>query len=152
MSVLIKGMEMPKDCGECHFCHTENFHQWCCLTDETISVMDTKHFMCPLMQPVPCEDAVSRADLIERASIVISKGYKSDDGKHYVSAETLLDTFKDMPSAQSEIIRCKDCEYYYFADNRIPLHQTWVCSELGCDQDDPEFYCGYAERRTDEAD
>ena len=27
MSVLIKGMEMPKNCEECDFCHWSNLHQ-----------------------------------------------------------------------------------------------------------------------------
>ena len=51
---------------------------------------------------------------------------------------------KNLPSVQPEIIRCKDCKYceetnhvFGWCDGR----KVWE-----------DHYCGYAERRTDEAD
>lgn len=49
-----------------------------------------------------------------------------------------------LPPAQPEIIRCKDCWYWDKRGGRM------YCEEMYFDQDDPDFYCGYAERRTDE--
>ena len=52
-------------------------------------------------------------------------------------AEILL---KNVPSAQPEIIRCKDCRHNH--DCNIQYHA----------QAGEEFYCGVAERRTNEQD
>ena len=51
MSVLIKTMEMPKNCGECQFCHTENFTQWCCPTGREDIFYDAIPDWCPLDEP-----------------------------------------------------------------------------------------------------
>ena len=51
-----------------------------------------------------------------------------------------------LPSVQPEIIRCKDCKHYYFADNRIPQEQRYVC-DLNGDRWKPDDYCSYAKRR-----
>jgi len=48
MSVLIKTMEMPNNCGECQLCHTENFKQWCCLTSREDILYDAIPEWCPL--------------------------------------------------------------------------------------------------------
>ena len=54
----------------------------------------------------------------------------------------------ELQSAQPELIRCKDCKYYYFADNRIPQEQRFVCV-LNGDKWRSDDFCSYAERRTD---
>lgn len=51
MSVLIKNMEMPNNCGECQFCHTENFKQWCCPTGREDIFYDAMPEWCPLEEP-----------------------------------------------------------------------------------------------------
>ena len=56
---------------------------------------------------------------------------------------------KAVPSAQPEIIRCRDCKHYYFADNRIPQERRYTC-DLDGDRWSPDSYCSFAERRTDE--
>ena len=45
-----------------------------------------------------------------------------------------------------EIIRCKDCDCHYFADNRIPNEQEWMCALFGKHMklDD---YCSKAHKR-----
>ena len=58
-----------------------------------------------------------------------------------------------MPSAQPEIIRCRDCKYAH-----LTYHgQCKYCDKWLDDDDfhltlylDGDFYCGCAERRTDE--
>ena len=75
----------------------------------------------------------------------------------------IIDIIEGMPSAQSEVIRCKDCKHWRQQTNYqgTPLsfgfcesEDMW-CSLYGetvevshIDTDD-DFYCGYAERRTD---
>lgn len=48
--------------------------------------------------------------------------------------------------AQPEIIRCRECKHYYFADNRIPQEQRYVC-DIGGEVWQPDDYCSFAERR-----
>ena len=53
---------------------------------------------------------------------------------------------KKLPSAQPEIIRCKDCKWWSNDDYREcsnPNYDDGYVTPAG-------FYCGYAERRTDE--
>lgn len=47
---------------------------------------------------------------------------------------------------QPEIIRCRDCKHYYFADNRIPQEQRYVC-DIGGEIWKPDDFCSYGERR-----
>ena len=52
-----------------------------------------------------------------------------------------------LPSAQPEIIRCKDCEY-----GEQDEVGRWFCRSLGCQigNEDGSGYCADAERRTDD--
>lgn len=152
MSVLIKDMDMPDDCGKCHFCHTEHFHQWCCLTDETISSFDVRHFMCPLAQPEqrsfsrdqendpiePQGDAVSREavlDMLHQECSPIVENFM----KEKINAMPSV-----TPKEQPGIIRCKDCKY------RMPY--DWMFSEVWQSQNmddypDNEIGCQYCDMR-----
>lgn len=58
---------------------------------------------------------------------------------------------ESLPSAQSEIIRCRNCKHYYFADNRIPQEQRFTCG-LDGDRWTADSFCSFAERREDNAD
>lgn len=49
-----------------------------------------------------------------------------------------------------EVIRCKDCKHYYFAENRVPEEQSWVCDVWHVNQTAHMGYCFKAERRSDE--
>lgn len=51
----------------------------------------------------------------------------------------------NLPSAQPEIIRCRDCKHYDPYDSR----KAFCCLE-GIDGCYPDDFCSYAERRTDE--
>jgi len=76
------------------------------------------------------------------------------------------DALKALPSAQPEIIRCKDCKHWRQQTNyqgaplsfgfcesddmwRSLYGETYEVSHIDTDDD---FYCGYAERRTDGSD
>ena len=54
---------------------------------------------------------------------------------------------KKLPSAQPEIIRCKDCEY-----GSKDVEGRWYCLDLGytMGSDDGSGFCSDAERRNDE--
>ncbi len=61
-----------------------------------------------------------------------------------IFAEDFLNALKDLPSAQPEIIRCKECkEGTYSSDCTI------ICKYLN-NAFSPDDYCSYGERRTDE--
>ena len=55
----------------------------------------------------------------------------------------------DLPSEQSEIIRCRDCKHYHYADSRIPQEQMCTC-EIDGNIWSPDSYCSFAEREEDE--
>ena len=46
----------------------------------------------------------------------------------------------------SELVRCKDCKYWYFADNRIPCEQENVCGRNGIIVT-PDWFCADGERK-----
>ncbi len=49
-----------------------------------------------------------------------------------------------------EIIRCKDCKHYVFADNRAFGFPTERCELTGFEDVDDDDYCSRAERRSDD--
>jgi len=52
-----------------------------------------------------------------------------------------------IPAADvAPVVRCKDCKHYYFADNRIPQEQRYVC-EISGEIWKPDSFCSYGERR-----
>ena len=53
---------------------------------------------------------------------------------------------RDAPTVDAApVIRCKDCEYSYFADNRVPAEQSFVCGRTGCDVT-PDWFCAAGQR------
>ena len=72
-----------------------------------------------------------------------------------ISANTMIDALKDLPSAQPEIIRCKDCAYYLWDCIDMPYGMTkMVCwcdfHYDACNENlavNPDDYCKWAERR-----
>ncbi len=68
----------------------------------------------------------------------------------YISVKEAFRRIKQLPSAQSEIVRCVDCIYSDTfpkgADNNMPLK----CLGIRYGGVMPDWYCEHAERRTDE--
>ena len=80
-------------------------------------------------------------DAIQQHREDVLGGYEYDEGVAFVYAAAhnhIIDVIKHLPSAQPEIIRCKDCRHNH--DCNIQYHA----------QAGEEFYCGVAERRIDE--
>ena len=88
------------------------------------------------------DDLISRQAAID-AILKIHDYGNSDRANALGLAECALTT---LPSAQPEIIRCRNCKHYYFADNRIPQEQRFTC-DLDGDRWTADSYCSFAERR-----
>lgn len=76
MSVLIKGMEMPKNCEECDFCHWSNLHQTgrCDRCDDEPVCADfgtdykrTRARFCPLVEVPTPHGRLFDADELKKA-------------------------------------------------------------------------------------
>ena len=48
-----------------------------------------------------------------------------------------------------ELVRCKNCKFSYFADNRIPTEQENVCGRNGTVVP-PDWFCADGKRRENE--
>ena len=48
-----------------------------------------------------------------------------------------------------ELVRCKDCKHWYFADNRIPSEQENVCGRNGTVVT-PDWFCADGEKAVSE--
>lgn len=83
-------------------------------------------------------------DLIDRQAAI----EKRSPQEKLIIAKTLIESVLDeLPSAQPEIIRCRNCVY-----GEQDADGWWFCGSLGCqigDRDGSGF-CADAERRTDD--
>ena len=60
-----------------------------------------------------------------------------------------FDVIDELHTAEPEIIRCKDCKHYQFADNRAFGMPVKMCEWFGFEDVDDDDFCSRAERRTD---
>ena len=88
----------------------------------------------PSAQPELAQDLHSTcADAISRQAALDALEWKW-------AGQAAIDAIKNLPSAQQEIIRCKDCK-------KNP-HWEWVgCPMTGKNTRKPDDFCSYAERR-----
>lgn len=63
MSILIKGMEMPKNCYECDFCT----YGYCPHLNSHVSNSQERDSDCPIIELPPHGDLIDRDEQIERA-------------------------------------------------------------------------------------
>lgn len=99
--------------------------------------------------PEPCEDAVSREavldeiyDNIKKCEKALASGVFNEKERFGIecemkSLEYLLDVFENLPSAQPEILRCKDCKW----------KQGSECVRFAEVRPFPDDFCSRAERR-----
>ena len=101
-------------------------------------------------------------DLISRqAAIDLLKQMRKDGDMVPWEGKNVFARIRELPSAQPEITRCKDCKYWRRQTNyagaplsfgfcesddmwRSLYGETYEVSHIDTDDD---FYCGYAERR-----
>ena len=88
--------------------------------------------------------------LKETLDKIPARSIENADGRTYVliRLSTVFEIIKQMPSAQPEIIRCRDCKHYYYADNRVPQEQMCVC-DLDGDRWTPDSFCSFGERKSE---
>ena len=91
------------------------------------------------------DDLISRQAAIKALEDAGMTNYQAT-GDFYgiINALTVI---KNMPTAEQELIRCKDCEY-----GEQDEEGWWYCSDLGCQMGDEDGsgFCSDAERRSDE--
>lgn len=83
------------------------------------------------------DDTISRHALYETLCRIWDKADSEEFDKEVFA------TIKDFPSAQTEIIRCKDCTKWKTID--CPFFSKYITV-----MPNEEQYCSLAERRTDE--
>ena len=87
------------------------------------------------------------SERIKQAVKKSGKNYTPTKSVNHPHMDFVIEVLQDLPSAQPEIIRCKDCKWWSNDDYRecsSPNYDDGYVTPAG-------FYCGYAERRTDES-
>ena len=84
------------------------------------------------------DDTISRQAVLKLLSAMLPE--------EAMTKALLIQGVKQMDAAQPEIIRYRDCKHYYFADNRIPQEQRYVC-DIGGEVWQHDDFCSYGERR-----
>ena len=178
MSVLIKGMKMTKDCRDCLM--TEYLpvtgNTWCKPADRCLAKnykpiqFDGRPDWCPMVelqsaQPVdedinvPCKDAISRQAAIDALGEEPPVWYEGEDEVAERNQwRRDVEAIKTLPSAQPEIVRCKDCKWWDKKDDSpygycMAMKHGFMSShwEIGIYRTyKGDFYCADAERRTDD--
>lgn len=97
------------------------------------------------------DDLISRQDAIDAISCDITVTGRQNAELVAATIGAFADRIKALPSAEPEIIRCKDCENWipgYITDNDdfIPPKCGKYQQMVGHSSDD---YCSHAERKTD---
>lgn len=94
-----------------------------------------------------CEDAVSRQTLQKELALYPIDDVTSEDEAGYNRAiNDVQKMVLHLPSAQPEVIRCKNCKFY------TPMNRetkTGICRLLMHQNFGDDWYCAGAERRTD---
>ena len=88
-------------------------------------------------------DCISRQAAIDE--LVKMLGYRFQADEEVLDA--VVTTINELPSAQPEIIRCKDCKHYQYADNRAFGFPVRRCEWTGFEDVDEDDFCSRAERR-----
>ena len=98
-------------------------------------------------------DAVSREAVKELAYSQISSMYcgvalKEQRETMLRIADNVIGLLAPVASKQSEIIRCKDCQYWNKGSCECPEHAV-NCQDyyVGDIETEAEYFCGYAEKR-----
>ena len=88
-------------------------------------------------------------DLISRQAAIDATWFEPSYTDPLNVLTEVRDRLKALPSAQPEIIRCKDCRYYQDNNDGYPhINCKWDANETP----DADDFCSGAERRTDEID
>lgn len=91
-------------------------------------------------------------EFMEQYKVVDTDGIYMSKGAELVPIFRMRQWFEHLPSAQPEIVRCKDCKYQVKGEDESESwnlcgYRPWNYANVT-----DNHYCGYAERRTDEND
>ena len=99
----------------------------------------------------PCKDTISRQAALDEIDgfLAVDKYYHSYSQGKTIPVEEMRERLKQLPSAQPEVVRCKDCKY---CDRGIDEDGNPFLKCLGWvyGGTQEEDFCSHAERRTDE--
>ena len=124
------------NCDECSLCYEQgNMGEQKEALDMAIKALERQ----------PCEDTISRQAAIKYLMTNMNwydeDGYESDDD---YKRECITELINGVPSAQPEIIRCRDCKHRYL-DGMI-----WNCP-FGLSGGE-DFFCAYGAKEGDSDD
>ena len=95
-------------------------------------------------------------EFMEQYKVVDTDGIYMSKGAELVPIFRMRQWFEHLPSAQPEIIRCKDCKYYEIAwlkqdgtDDKRYKPSVCVKGRYAVPQN-PDWFCADAERRANE--
>lgn len=91
-------------------------------------------------------DLISRQAAIDALRTCQTYLFHTYDPDKKISLESAEFEIEQLLSVQPEIIRCKECRYYEWMNNRVPAEQTWFCHNWNAETGKDD-YCSYAERR-----
>ena len=91
-------------------------------------------------------DLISRAEAID--TLENTKTAISENGERYIAKQNAIMRIDALPSAQPEIIRCKDCKHYWIHKcmDSMPME---ICDLEQTFYDAEHDFCSLAERRED---
>lgn len=92
----------------------------------------------PSVNPDTPTDCISRRATIDKKVLL-----EDWTGKEYEAI--LVEDIKHLPSAQPEIIRCKDCKFYSPMNRET---KTGICNLIMHQNFGDDWFCAGAERRT----
>lgn len=102
MSVLIKGMDMPKSCSKCPWWDVKYGRTICGLWDDTIDIgvdEDTSRpKWCPLVEVPPHGDLIDRNFVYSKIRIYADACYATGDNKGAKIAERIEELIRDVPT------------------------------------------------------
>ena len=91
---------------------------------------------------------------LDTAIDAVLKESNMDDAYGYMDTKSIVDLLNNLPSAQPEIVRCKDCKHYGCVLYSATQFEYGEC--FGHEESHytfevkPDDFCSRAERRTDE--
>ena len=101
----------------------------------------------PSTQPEPYEDAVSRRRLLsDLKELTAAWGKYPVMEEQIKGVEAAIGYVETIPSAQPEIIRCKDCQFYSPMNRET---KTGICNLTIHQNFGDNWFCAGAERKTD---
>ena len=106
-------------------------------------------------------DTISREDAIDEVKRLHGVAWENWKETR-ISANTMIDALKGLPSAEPEIIRCKDCKYRIVNEHygeKGYMNLKAICEldtgdifQLGRYAEEDDWFCADAERREGDAD